>query len=164
MQRILTNRGAVITALVGLSLVASEVHSQAAADPSDAEILDVLVPDLNGVRLLTMQDLTEDQIDNIGNTPEVGRRFEGDFNADGQPELALFGSSTEGTFVLLATKDEVMWERSGLLQHTRPFVVGRLDRDVLRVFFCTGCDSGMRVVWAGNGYELAPFPPKGVPE
>lgn len=134
-----------------------------AADASDADVLELLTPELNDVRLLTMQDLTPEEISNIGDTPEVDRRFEGDFNADGQPDLALLGSDSGGTFLLLATRDQAAWRRSGLLRHSRPFIVGRLDRGILRVFFCTGCDSGMRVLWTGTGYELSPFPPQGVP-
>jgi hypothetical protein len=152
------------TALLGLFLVALKANSQAAADASDEDIVEVLAPELSDVRLLTMQDLTREQTDNIGNTPEVGRRFEGDFDADGRPDLALFGSYASGTFVLVASRDQFVWHRSGLLQFTRPFIVGRADQGVLRVFFCTGCDSGGRVLWTGSGYEFVPFPPVGVPE
>jgi hypothetical protein len=164
MPRPFVTVGAIAIALLGGSLFALRAHSQAAADARDEEILEVLAPELSGVRLLTMQDLTQEQTDNIGNTPEVGRRFEGDFDSDGLPDLALFGSYAGGTFVLLASRDQAVWHRSGLLQFTRPFIVGRADQGVLRVFFCTGCDAGGRVVWTGTGYEFAPFPPMGVPE
>jgi hypothetical protein len=150
--------------LLGVSLFGSRANSQAAADASDEEILEVLAPELDDVRLLTMQDLTQEQTENIGNTPEVGRRFEGDFDVDGRPDLVLFGAHAGGTFVLLASNDQAVWHRSGLLQFTQPFIVGRADQGVLRVFFCTGCDAGERVVWTGTGYEVVPFPPVGVPE
>jgi len=164
MPQSLSNLCTVLSVFLGLFLFSLNAASQVAVDATDAEILRVLVPELSDVRLLTMNDLTRKQTENIGNTPEVGRRFEGDFNSDGQPDLALFGSSASGVFVLLASKDQAVWRRSGLLQHTRPFVVGRVDQGILRVFFCTGCDSGMRVVWTGTVYELAPFPPQGVSE
>ena len=164
MPRSFLTVGAVRTTLLGLFMVALEANSQLAADASDEEILETLASELIDVRLLTMQNLTRAQADNIGSTPEVGRRFEGDFDGDGQPDLALFGSHATGTFVLLASRDQTMWHRSGLLQFTHPFIVGRADQGVLRVFFCTGCDSGGRVVWTGNEYEFVPFPPVGVPE
>jgi hypothetical protein len=151
-------------ALLGVFLLAVRANSQSAADASDEEILDVLAPELSDVRLLTMQDLSKEQTDNIGNTPEVGRRFEGDFDADGRPDLALFGSYAGGTFVLVVSRDQAVWHRSGLLQFTEPFIVGLADQGILRVFFCTGCDAGGRVVWTGTGYEFVPFPPVGVPE
>ena len=163
MARFTSPLGIFFIAFVGMVMDVRFANSQAPADASDAELLELLTPELNDVRLLTMQDLTPEEISNIGNTPEVDRRFEGDFNADGQVDLALLGSDSDGTFFLLATRDQTVWRRSGLLRHDRQFVVGRLDQGILRIFFCTGCDSGMRVMWTGTGYELSPFPPQGVP-
>lgn len=164
MTRSRLSRALIVGFFVGALLAASSVNSQVAVTASDTDILKFLLPELNDVQLVTMQDLTPEEISNIGNTPEVGRRFEGDFNADGKPDLALMGANPGGTFVLLATRDQAVWHRSGLLQASRPFVVGRLDQGVLRFFFCTGCDSGMRVAWTGAEYELLPFPPLGVPQ
>ena len=164
MHSIAAMKTASLAALLGAFLLALDANSQVAIDATDFEIIEALVPELNDLRLLTMQDLTNEQTANIGDAAEVERRFEGDFNADGQRDLVLFGSSASGPFVLLATSDAAVWHRSGLLRFDRPFIVGRADHDVLRVFFCTGCDAGMRVVWTGVGYELAPFPPVGVSE
>ena len=145
-------------------LAASASHSQASVESSDEEILGVLAPELDDVRLLTMQDLTRAQFDNIGDTPNIGRRMEGDFNSDGQSDLALFGSYASGTFVLLLTRQDAVWHRSGLLRFSRPFLIGGTFDGALSVFYCTGCDSGGRIVWMGSDYEFVPFPPPGVPE
>ena len=162
MGKHLSKWAASVVGLFGACSGAPPAFSQVAVSASDAEILEFLVPELDDIRLLTMHDLTPEQIDGIGNTPEVARRFEGDFNGDGQQDLALIGSSQDRTVVLIATRDQAVWHRAGLLLPDRPFVVGRLDRGTLRYFFCTSCDSGLRVVWTGAGYELVPFPPIGV--
>ena len=130
--------GALRATLLALLMVALEANSQLAADASDEEILETLAFELIDVRLLTMQNLTKAQADNIGSTPEVGRRFEGDFDGDGQPDLALFGSHATGTFVLLASRDQTMWHRSDVppLSVAEGFRVGRHCNDLDGQLFC----------------------------
>ena len=138
--------------------------AQASIESSDTEILQLLAPELADARLLTMSDLTETEAGNIGDTPNIGRRLSGDFDSDGRPDLALFGSIRSGTFVLILSQDDVVWHRAGLLRFSRPFIIGGTFEGRLSVFYCTGCDSGGRVVWSGSGYEFVPFPPQGVVE
>ena len=156
------------TALVTCFLVESSAQPQAAAEASDDQIVAVLAPELGAASVLTMQDLTDEQIDNIGTETGLGWRFNGDFNSDGQPDLALLGSyrraEGRGSFVLFASRQATAWRRSGLVQFPRPLIIGRAYNDALFVWFCTGCDSGGRIVWTSAGYEFVPFPPPGVPE
>lgn len=123
-----------------------------------------LAPELGDARLLHMQDLTEDQADEIRDVAGMGMRFVGDFDSNGQSELALFGQNEngDGTFVLLATRQAGAWVRSDLLQFQQTFIVGRLYDNVLMVFFCVGCDHGGRLERVDATYEFVPFPPAGV--
>jgi hypothetical protein len=167
MPRVLTI-GLAISALLGSVAVASKSDAQAAIDATDEDILEALAPELRDARLVTMQDLTEQQASKVSTTPAVGRRFEGDFDSDGQPDLALFGSygrgEASGTFVLIVSRRESGWHRSGLLQFSRPFIIGLGNAEVLNVLFCVGCDQGGRIVSTSSGYEYVPFPEPGVPE
>jgi len=149
--------------LAGL-LMPSLSAAQASIESSDTELLQLLAPELADARLLTMSDLTQAEAGNIGDTPNIGRRLSDDFNSDGQPDLALFGSIPSGTFVLILSQGEAVWHRAGLLTFSRPFIIGGTYEGRLSVFYCTGCDSGGRVVWNGSGYEFVPFPPQGVVE
>jgi hypothetical protein len=153
----------VVPACTVLFFAASSCHSQAFIESSDEVLLRILAPELKDVRLLTMQDLTEEQADNSEDTLDIGMRLEGDFDSDGEPDLALFGSHTSrgaaGTFVLLLSVQGSVWHRTGLLNFSRSFIIGRKYDDQLTVFFCTGCDVGGRVVWTDAGYEFVPFAP-----
>lgn len=156
--------GATRALLLGMTLVVLKANSQAASDATDEDILKLLAPEFGDARLLTMQDLTRVQAENVGDTPGIGRRFEADLDGDGRLDLALFGAHAGGTFVVVASGDQGEWHRSGLLQFTNPFIVGREDQGRLWIFFCTGCDSGGQVVWNSTEYEFVPFPEFGVPE
>ena len=148
--------------------IAPTSHAQAAIDATDEAIVHVLAPELRDARLLTMRDLTDREAEKVSTTPDVGRRFVGDFDKDGQQDLALFGSymsgETSGTFVLVASRRESGWHRSGLLRFPQPFIIGLGHADVLNVLFCVGCDQGGRIVSTPSGYEYMPFPEPGVPE
>lgn len=163
MTRISFKFDVVLSAFAVFSLVASTCHSQAFIESSDEVLLRILAPELKNARLLTMQDLTKEQVDNSEDTPDIGMRLEGDFDSDGEPDLALFGSHTSrgssDTFVLLLSAQGSVWHRTGLLNFSKQFIIGRKYDDQLTVFFCMGCDSGGRVVWADAGYEFVPFAP-----
>jgi len=154
--------------MLGSLPVASKSYAQVAIDATDEDILAALAPELRDARLVTMQDLTEQEASKVSTTPRVGRRFEGDFDSDGQPDLALFGSyargEANGTFVLIVSRRESEWHRSGLLQFSRPFIIGLGNAEVLNVLFCVGCDQGGQIVSTSSGYEYVPFPEPGVLE
>ena len=116
-----------------------------------------------------MDDLTEEQARKVSTTLGIGRRFEGDFNEDGQLDLALFGQHSRGdsvsTFLLIASMQGDGWHRAGLLEFPSEFAIGVQYQNVdyiLWVAFCTGCDVGERVLWSGSSYESVPHQPTGV--
>lgn len=88
---------AALSTVAASCIVSSTAWSQASVESSDEEILAILAPELSDARLLTMQELTEEQNDNL-DAPGAGRRLEGDFNSDGRPELTLFGADSSRTF------------------------------------------------------------------
>lgn len=168
MSRVSSTVWFAIAALLGSLPVAAKSRAQAEIDSTDEAILQTLAPELREARLLTMEDLTDQEAEKMSTTPEVGRRFVGDFNEDGQQDLALFGSyargETRGTFVLIASRRESGWHRAGLLQFSRPFIIGLGNAKVLNVLFCAACDQGGRIVSTSSGYEYVSFPEPGVPD
>ena len=155
-------------AILGAIVLSSAAQSQAQPSTADAdlELLRTLAPELPDAVLLTMQDLTAEQARKVSTTPGIGRRFVGDFNSDGQQDLALFGQYADGesvgTLLLIATWQAERWQREALLRFPQPFIIGLQHEQRLSVVFCTGCDFGGRVSWTGTRYEFVPLPPAGV--
>ena len=153
-----------------LLLALSEANGQQAEAVSDALIVQMLAPELDGVQLGRMETLSEERKRNLGPAPEdhIRFRYEMDLNSDGQQELILLGDYAEGdtrrSFVLISTQAAVgQWARSQLLTFDQEFVIGLGFDNRLAVNFCTGCDFGGWIEWAGSAYEFRPYPPVGVP-
>ena len=161
----LTLREAAIFGVIVL-FSAAQTQAQPSTAGADLELLRTLAPEIPDAVLLTMQDLTAEQARKVSTTAGIGRRFVGDFNSDGQQDLALFGQygdgDSVGTLLLIATWQAERWQRDTLLQFPQPFIIGLQHEQRLSVAFCTGCDFGGRVSWTGTRYEFVPLQPAGV--
>jgi hypothetical protein len=151
-----------------LALSAANCQQQPEA-ASDARIVQDLAPELDGVQLGRMEALSEERRGNMVGVEGLGFRFEQDLDSDGQQELILLGTYSEGgrrkSFVLIARPAAGEWVRSQLLTFDQDFIIGRrydVRPDELALWFCTGCDYGGWVAWTGSDYEFKPFPPAGV--
>jgi hypothetical protein len=155
-------------AILGANALFAAAHAQPQPSTADIdlELLRTLAPEIPDATLLTMQDLTAEQARKVSTTPGIGRRFEGDFNLDGQRDLALFGQYADGdsvgTLLLIASRQAERWRREALLRFPQPFIIGLQHEHELSVAFCTGCDFGGRVSWSGSRYEFVPSQSAGV--
>jgi hypothetical protein len=131
------------------------------ADISDAEALRRFAPEFADSNVGFQ--LTEKQQEFVpGRVPGLGYRFSKDLNADGRPEIVLFGHGTKAdvsqSFVLIVTqKADGTFERSKIFTFTQPYLVGEVTEKGINVFFCEACDAGGRVTWNGSDYEFTPF-------
>jgi hypothetical protein len=152
--------------LLALSAAIGQPGPQA---DNDALIVQDLAPELDSVQLGRMEALSEERRRNMVGEEGLGFRFEFDLNSDGQQELILLGTYSEGgrrkSFVLIARPAAGQWVRSQLLTFDHEFIIGRrynVRPDELALWFCTGCDYGGWVAWTGSDYEFTRYPEPGV--
>jgi hypothetical protein len=158
-----------IIGTVSLLALSAAIGQQQPEAISDALIVQDLAPELDSVQLGSIEALSEERRRNMAGEEGLGFRFEYDLNSDGQQELMLLGTYSEGgrrkSFVLIARPAAGEWVRSQLLTFDQDFIIGRryaIRPDELALWFCTGCDYGGWVAWTGSDYEYKPYPPAGV--
>jgi hypothetical protein len=155
-----------VSGSVSLLLALTVATGQQAEAVSDALIVQTLAPELDGVRLGSMENLDEKQSRKVAAVENTGFRFQVDLNSDGQEELVLLGDYVDAenrrSFVRIGKQEGGQRVDSQLLTFGREFAIGRRFGSRLAVLFCTGCDSGGWIEWTGSEYEFKPFPPAGV--
>ena len=157
-------RRAAVALAVGMLSCATGLAQQVSI--SDVEALRQFVPEFTDSEIgfpltETQQRLVASRGPGVG-----GYRLTMDLNADGRPELVLFGHGTKSgmsqSFVVILTQNvDGTWARAKLLTFSRPYLVGQIspNGNGINVFFCEACDSGGRVTWNGSDYQFDPFSP-----
>ena len=164
--------GAILLAIIAIGLFnllrySDHPASSTVVQRTDGELLSILAPELPYAALNSLDDLTQSQRQKLASVDGISFWFDGDFNADGKPDLMLLGRYGEGgelrSFALIATREPAGLARVQILTFEQRFIIGRIYDTGPSIFFCIGCDHGGDIRWTGSQYVFEPFTAAGIP-